>query len=106
MSVSVRYWRGAWVVDISTKENGMRKRLIESFGPGMKAKVAAELYRDDIAPQVKVGKFWRDRPPPSRICGRNLKVTNSSVRCQGRPRLLTTNRLRQITCSHGLATAR
>src|SRR5882724_2060716 len=59
MSVSVRYWRGAWVVDISTKENGKRKRLIESFGPGLKAKAAAELYRDEIAPQVKVGKFWQ-----------------------------------------------
>jgi len=42
MSVFVRYWRGDWVADISSKENGKRKRLIESFGPGLKAKAAAE----------------------------------------------------------------
>jgi integrase len=58
MSVSVRYWRGAWVVDVSTKIGGKRKRAITTFGPGAKAKSAAETYRNEIDPEVKSGKFW------------------------------------------------
>ena len=61
MSVSVRYSRGSWVVDVSTKEGGKRKRDITAFGAGAKAKAAAEAYRDDIALDVKSGKFWQRR---------------------------------------------
>jgi integrase len=57
-SVSIRYWRGAWVADISTTVAGKRKRMIKTFGSGAKAKAAAEAYRDEIAPQAKAGKFW------------------------------------------------
>jgi integrase len=57
-SATVRYWRGGWVADVSTKIAGQRKRSIRAFGPGAKAKAAAEAYRDEIAPQAKAGKFW------------------------------------------------
>jgi hypothetical protein len=58
MSVNVRYWRGAWVVDISTKICGKRQRAIKTFGAGAKAKAAAQSYAEEIAPQAKAGKFW------------------------------------------------
>ena len=57
-SATVRYWRGAWVVDVSTLVDGRRKRSIKTFGAGAKAKTAAEGYRDEIAPQAKSSKFW------------------------------------------------
>jgi len=57
-SATVRYWRGGWVVDVSTTIDGRRKRSIKAFGAGSKAKAAAETYRDEIAPQAKAGKFW------------------------------------------------
>lgn len=57
-TVTVRYWRGAWVVDVWDKVNGRRKRLIKAFGPGTPGKAAAEAYRDEIAPQTKTPKFW------------------------------------------------
>jgi integrase len=57
-SAKVRYWRGAWVVDVSDKVGGRRKRVIKAFGPGTKGKASAEAYRDEIAPQTKTPKFW------------------------------------------------
>src|SRR5216110_2949569 len=57
-SATVRYWRGGWVVDVSTRQGGKRKRSIKAFGPGTRAKAAAEAYRDEIAPQAKAGRFW------------------------------------------------
>jgi hypothetical protein len=58
MSVSVRYSRGGWVVDVSTRQRGKRsKRWIKAFGPGSQAKPAAEAYRDEIAPQARAPKF-------------------------------------------------
>jgi hypothetical protein len=57
-SASVRYWRGAWVVDVSTRVAGQRQRAIKTFGPGAKAKAAAQAYAADKAPQVKSGKYW------------------------------------------------
>ncbi len=57
-SATVRYSRGGWVVDVSTRTSGKRQRSIKGFGPGAKAKAAAEAYRDEIAPQAKAGKFW------------------------------------------------
>ncbi|MDB6013468.1 MAG: hypothetical protein JWL65_5718 [Gammaproteobacteria bacterium] len=57
-SVSVRYWRGSWVVDITTREGGRRKkRWIKAFGAGTNAKAAAEAYRDEIAPRAKSASF-------------------------------------------------
>ena len=61
MSVKVRYWRGAWVVDVSTKLAGKRERSIKTFGAGGKAKEAAQAYAQEIAPQAKTGKFWERR---------------------------------------------
>jgi hypothetical protein len=58
MSVNVRHWRGAWVVDLSTKIAGKRQRSIKTFGAGAKAKSAAQAYAESIAPQAKSGKFW------------------------------------------------
>jgi integrase len=49
---------GGWVVDVSKTIDGKRQRSIKSFGPGSRAKAAAEAYRDEIAPQAKVGKFF------------------------------------------------
>ena len=57
-SATVRFWRGGWVVDVSTTINGKRKRSIRGFGEGSKAKAAAHAYRDEIAPQTKNGRFW------------------------------------------------
>lgn len=57
-SATVRYWRGGWVVDVSTRTDGKRQRSIKSFGPGAKAKAAAQAYCEGIAPQAKAGKFW------------------------------------------------
>jgi integrase len=57
-SVNVRYWRGAWVVDLSTKIAGKRQRSIKTFGAGAKAKAAAQAYAEEIAPQAKTGKYW------------------------------------------------
>jgi integrase len=58
MSVNVRYWRGAWVVDVSAKVAGKRQRSIKTFGAGPKGKGAAQAYAESIAPQAKSGKFW------------------------------------------------
>jgi integrase len=58
MSVTVRYWRGGWVVDISTKAAGRRRRSIKAFGAGAKAKAAAEAYCDQIRSEAKQPKFW------------------------------------------------
>jgi hypothetical protein len=57
-SATVRYWRGGWVADVSTAENGKWRRSIKAFGAGSKARAAAEAYRDEIAPQATAGKFW------------------------------------------------
>jgi integrase len=57
-SATVRYWRGGWVVDVSNTVDGKRRRTIKAFGAGSKAKAAAEVYREAIAPQAKAGKFW------------------------------------------------
>lgn len=57
-SASVRYWRGAWVVDISSRTDGKRQRTIKTFGVGAKAKAAAHAYANDKAPQAKGGKCW------------------------------------------------
>lgn len=60
-SATVRYWRGAWVVDVSTTVEGKRKRVIESFGPGARGKAAAEGRRDELAPLSKTDRFWKQR---------------------------------------------
>jgi len=57
-SATVRYWRGGWIVDVGRYVEGRRERAIKSFGPGPKAKAAAEAYRDEIAPAAKAGRFW------------------------------------------------
>jgi integrase len=61
MSVNVRFWRGAWVVDVSTKIAGKRQRSIKTFGAGTKAKAEAKAYAEEIAPQAKAGKYWERR---------------------------------------------
>ena len=43
-SATVRFWRGAWIVDISTRIEGKRQRAIKTFGPGPLAKAAAQAY--------------------------------------------------------------
>ena len=58
MSVNIRFSRGVWVVDVSTRTNGKRLRSIKAFGAGTKAKAAAQAYAESIAPQAKSGKFW------------------------------------------------
>src|SRR6266404_3267917 len=58
MSVNVRYSRGVWVCDISTRIAGKRQRSIKAFGAGSKAKAAAQAYAEEIAPQAKTGKYW------------------------------------------------
>jgi integrase len=60
-SATVRYWRGAWIVDVSTPVDGKRKRMIESFGAGAKGKAAAEARRDELAPLSKTDRFWKQR---------------------------------------------
>jgi integrase len=62
-SATVRYWRGAWIVDVSTPVDGKRKRMIESFGAGAKGKAAAEAEarRDELAPLSKTDRFWKQR---------------------------------------------
>jgi integrase len=57
-STTVRFWRGAWVVDVSTRIAGKRQRAIKTFGPGAKAKAAAQAYAAEKAPQAKSGKYW------------------------------------------------
>lgn len=57
-SATVRDWCGAWVVDVSTRIDGKRQRAIKTFGPGTKAKAAAQAYAAEKAPQAKAGKFW------------------------------------------------
>jgi integrase len=57
-STTVRFWRGAWVVDISERTDGKRQRTIKTFGAGAKAKAAAQAYATDKAPQAKGGKYW------------------------------------------------
>jgi hypothetical protein len=57
-SSTVQYWRGAWVVDVSTRIAGKRQRTIKTFGPGAKAKSAAQAYAAEKAPQAKSGKYW------------------------------------------------
>jgi integrase len=58
MSINVRFSRGVWVVDLSTKLDGKRQRSIKAFGAGAKAKAAAQAYAEEIAPQAKAGKYW------------------------------------------------
>lgn len=58
-SATVRFWRGGWVVDVSTTIDGKRRRTIKSFGEGSKAKAEAQAYRDEVAPQAKAGKYWQ-----------------------------------------------
>ncbi len=60
-SATVRYWRGSWVIDVSTTVDGQRKRLIESFGAGAKGKAAAHARRDELAPLSKTERFWKRR---------------------------------------------
>ena len=51
-SATVRFSRGAWVVDISTRIAGKRQRTIKTFGAGGRAKAAAQAYaaeKDDPA---------------------------------------------------------
>ena len=57
-SATVRFWRGAWVVDISTRIACKRQHAIKTFGPGAKAKAAAQAYAAEKAPQAKSGKYW------------------------------------------------
>jgi integrase len=57
-SATVRFWRGAWVVDVSTRIAGKRQRAIKTFGPGAKAKAAAQAYAAEKAPEAKSGKYW------------------------------------------------
>jgi hypothetical protein len=38
--------------------DGKRKRTIKAFGPGSRAKAAAEAYCREVAPQAAAGKFW------------------------------------------------
>lgn len=57
-SATVRRWRDAWIVDVSTVVDGKRKRQIKSFGAGAKAKAAAEAYCREVAPEAKAGRFW------------------------------------------------
>ena len=61
MSVSVRYWRGAWVVDVSARVDGKRKRSITTFGPGAKAKAAAQAYAAEISQPRKLSRFWQQQ---------------------------------------------
>jgi hypothetical protein len=56
-SATVRFWRGAWVVDVSTRIDGKRQRAIKTFGAGPAAKAAAQAYAADNAPQAKSGKY-------------------------------------------------
>jgi hypothetical protein len=44
-SATFRCWRGAWVVDISTRIAGKRQRAIKTLGPSAKAK-ASRRWRD------------------------------------------------------------
>jgi hypothetical protein len=44
-SATVRFWRGEWVVDISTRIAGKRQRAIKTFGSSAKAK-ASRRWRD------------------------------------------------------------
>ena len=60
-SVSVRYWRGAWVVDVSTRVDGKRKRSITTFGSGAKAKAAAQAYAAEISQPKKLSRFWEQQ---------------------------------------------
>jgi hypothetical protein len=60
-SATVRYWRGAWVVDVSTRIAGKRQRTIKTFGAGAKAKAAAQAYAAAKAPRAKSAKFWERR---------------------------------------------
>jgi hypothetical protein len=57
-STTVRFSRGAWVVDISTRIAGKRQRTIKTFGAGARAKSAAQAYAAENAPQAKSGKCW------------------------------------------------
>lgn len=60
-SVSVRYWRGAWVVDISTRIDGKRKRSLKAFGAGAKAKAAAQAYAREHAPPDKLSRYFQQQ---------------------------------------------
>ena len=90
MSVSVRYSRGAWVVDISTREGGKRHRRIESFGPGRLGKSTAEAFRDEIAPQAKAGKFWERQTATFRDLWRKFDAQLVVPTTRGLPRSPTT----------------
>jgi integrase len=58
VSATVRFSRRKWVVDVNERIDGKRKRTIKSFGAGRLAKLAAEAYRDEIAPDAKAGKHF------------------------------------------------
>lgn len=71
MSVSVRNWRGRWVVDVSETVAGKRERAIKAFGKGASGKAAAESYAAEARRQLTAGTFhawqsmtfadlWRD----------------------------------------------
>lgn len=67
-SVTVRNIKNrGWVVDISTWEDGARKRSIKTFGRGARAREAAERYRDERAGEIKTGKFWERRTTTFRM---------------------------------------
>jgi integrase len=57
MSVNVRYWRGAWVCDVSTTVAGKRQRSIKAFGAGRTAKIEAEAYAAEARKQLDSGSF-------------------------------------------------
>ena len=56
-SVNVRFSRDVWVVDVSTKVNGKRERIIKAFGAGRPAKLEAEAYAAEVRKQVQAGSF-------------------------------------------------
>ncbi len=60
-SATVRFSRGAWIVDVSTYVAGKRKREIRAFGAGREGKARAEAYRDEISTPSKSERFWERR---------------------------------------------
>lgn len=57
-TAKVRRSRKSWVVDVSEYVDGERERVIKAFGRGSKGKEAAEAYLQEIAPDLKSGKYW------------------------------------------------
>ncbi len=61
-SVSVRRYRGAWCVDVSTRESGgKRQRAIKAFGKGKAGKDDAEAYAAEMRRQLKAHTFHERR---------------------------------------------